>query len=412
MISIQNKEACCGCTACMAICPLKCVSMIRDSEGFKYPKVDVTRCVNCHLCESVCPVLQADRNNEVCRLPRTYAVQSADLAQRLESSSGGAFSMIANRFIKGGGVVFGVRMTDDCKAAQHVMISNASGIVDLRGSKYLQSDLMDTYVQVQNLLLAGKNVLFSGTPCQIEGLQRYLRKEYENLFTIDMICHGVPSPLVWEKYVEYRERIAGAHARKISFRHKKYGWKIYSVQFKFLNCTEYIKNKDEDMYMQLFLKNVILRPSCYHCSFKKESRSSDLTMADYWAINRMYPDWNDDTGTSLVMLHSDKGRIILDSISNDGMVREVEYPDSVKGNTAFLESCKMPETREAFFRALDEQPIEKLAKKYAMESRHTRILKSMKRRIRMERARFRLKHLQKVNMGVNHHEGTEHKVEQ
>lgn len=211
-IDLEEWSTCCGCSACAQACPKGCITMQADGEGFLYPVIDENTCIACGACEHVCPI--KNTSPEPTGEPDAYAAYSKNTEQRLESSSGGVFSLLAEEILQNSGVVFGAAMSEDCRKAQHIAVERQEDLWKLRGSKYLQSEIGSTYRQAENALKQGRRVLFSGTPCEIEGLHRYLRREYENLLCVDLICHGVPSAKLWEKYVSYRENCAGAAAQR------------------------------------------------------------------------------------------------------------------------------------------------------------------------------------------------------
>ena len=313
MIRIHEKDNCSGCHACANVCPQSCILMVSDDEGFWYPQVDKDKCIDCGLCEKVCPIIHKWQPDES-RTTTAMVALNKNEEIRLRSSSGGIFTLLAEEIIAQGGVVFGAAFTNDFKSVHHICVSSTVDIGRLRGSKYIQSKTEDSYIQAKKFLDKGIKVLFTGTPCQIGGLYSFLRKDYDNLYTQDIICHGVPSPFIWEKYLEERERKAASKTQQMFFRHKKYGWKTYAVLFEFSNNTAYVKSFQEDSFMKAFLSNSCLRPSCHHCSFRNPIRQADITLADFWGIHEVFPEFDDDKGTSLVLIHSDRGQSLFDSI--------------------------------------------------------------------------------------------------
>ena len=362
MIEVKNKKDCCGCSVCANVCPKNCIEMISDNEGFLYPEVDKERCVNCGLCEKFCPTinkLQLVENNQI-----ALAVINKDNNIRLNSSSGGVFTLLASEIIKNGGVVFGAALSENCKSVSHIPVRTLEELNALRGSKYVQSQIGNTYNEVKTVLENGKKVLFSGTPCQVSGLYTFLGKEYENLFTCDFVCHGVPSPLVWKKYVELREAKALSKTNRVFFRNKQKGWKEYSLKFEFQNGKEFIKSVIDDLFLRGFARDLYLRPSCYECRFKGTNRPSDITLADFWGVESICPEMYDNKGTSLLILNSEKGNSLFDLISNSTINKEVDLKAAISFNSAAIKSVSMPKKRDDFFAELNSISAKKLFNKY------------------------------------------------
>lgn len=331
MIEIKDKSQCCGCNACVQRCPKQCIAMCEDEEGFLYPEVDEAICIDCGLCENVCPVInQADA-----RIPlQVYAAKNTDEKIRMHSSSGGVFSILAEQTIKQGGVVFGARFDENWEV-KHDYTETIDGVSVFRGSKYVQSKTGDTFKQAEQFLKQNRKVLFSGTPCQIVALKRYLKKEYENLLLVDFICHGVPSPGVWRKYLKQvialtcDKNTVSSHLKLllsernalvegISFRDKRLGWQKYSFSLT-LSTTDESGNKNtvslseslnENLFMRGFLANLYLRPSCYACPANKGKSGSDITLGDYWGISSLMPDYDDDKGISAISVNTEKGKAV------------------------------------------------------------------------------------------------------
>jgi len=360
---LKKKKDCMGCHACLNICPQGCISMESDSEGFWYPAVDYNKCIECSLCVKACPVLKKITvNNE----PKAYACINNDEKIRLESSSGGIFTLIAEQIIDEDGVVFGAGFDYDFELI-HSYVETKEELAKFRGSKYVQSKTGDAYHHVKEFLKQGRKVLFSGTPCQIAGLKSYLGQTYENLFCVDIVCHGVPSPKVFRKYIDYQESSVGSSTRRIAFRQKDEGWKRYSVSFIFNNDTEYLQTFRQDLYMRAFLKDVCLRPSCYACEFKSLHRQSDLTLADFWGIQNILPEMDDDKGTSLIFVNSDSGHSILDKIKDKIIYKEVDINQAVKYNSTAIKSASYNSKRDKFFADLDSMPFDQLVNKYCSD---------------------------------------------
>ena len=334
--------------------------MQSDYEGFVYPNVNNEKCIDCHLCEKVCPALNIKPEDN--SKPEAYAAYNKNEDIRIASSSGGIFSLIAEHILNDDGVVFGAAF-DKAFAVEHVCVDRIEDIAKLRGSKYLQSRIGETYREAKEYLESGKKVLFTGTPCQIEGLLSYLGKDYDNLYTQDIICHGVPSPMVWDKYVDYREKRSASKTQRTFFRHKNYGWKMFSVLFQFENNTEYVETLDKDIYMKSFLKNLCLRPSCYSCQFMKFHRNADITLADFWGIDQVCPELDDDKGTSLVFVHSKKGEELFNAINSSIVYSEVNAEEAIQYNSCMIKSVAEPEGRKAFMKEILKRDFPKALEK-------------------------------------------------
>jgi len=363
MINIIDKTICCGCHACYNRCPQKCISMQIDDEGFWYPAVDSKQCIDCGLCEEVCPIIN---KSIVENQPTAYACQVEDDQIRQQSSSGGVFTIIAASVLANHGVVFGAGF-DEKFNVLHSSVDSIDDLSNFRGSKYVQSCIGNTYEEAKNFLNQGRQVLFSGTPCQIAGFKSYLGKEYEGLVCVDIICHGVPSPLVWE---QYRNNLKNNNElMSISFRDKAFGWKRFSLKITYKNDEEYIKDLKSDAFMQGFLKNVYLRPSCYNCSFKTLARQSDITLADFWGMENILPSFDDDKGTSLILVNSNKGKEIFLAAAKQMKYEKIDIEHAIKYNSAAIKSVAYNPKRDKFFRELPESTdISQLIGKYTKVS--------------------------------------------
>lgn len=359
MQKITALKNCSGCHACYNACPTGCISMEYDSEGFLYPKIDNEKCINCGKCDNVCPVINEYKAGEK---GKAYACINKDESVREKSSSGGVFGLIAEHVLDNGGVVFGAAFDEDFNV-EHIKVDNKEDLDRLRGSKYVQSSIGTAFKQAKECLDDGRLVLFTATPCQISGLKAYLGRDYDNLILQDIVCHGVPSPKVWQKYIAFREKSAGAKTRRMLFRHKKYGWKTYSLLFEFTNNKEYVKILHDDFYMKGFLANLYLRPSCYECHSKSVCRQSDITLADFWGIENVMSEMDDNKGTSLVLVNSEKGQKIFEKISENMDFRAVDIDEALKYNSAAYKSVPMPKTRSVFMNSLDKYEFDVLIKK-------------------------------------------------
>ena len=363
MINLERKQDCCGCSACISICPIHCISFTIDREGFLYPEINKDICTNCNLCKRVCPVLIPSKE----KLPiKTYAAISNDDEIRVKSSSGGLFYLLAKKVIDEKGVVFGARFNKDWEVIMDYA-QTLEGIRPFMGSKYVQADPKNTYSEVKRFLKDGRRVLFTGTGCQISGLRNFLRRDYDNLYLVDVICHGVPSPSLWKKYVSELEKKGNSSVvskkeffsiKDISFRDKSYGWKKFSFvvnysmaraesKKKLVLPPQYSKPFYEDPFFSLFLKNYTLRPSCYHCPVKKGRCGSDITIGDFWGVDNIMPQIDDDKGISVCLVNTDKG---LDFFKVLNIRRHpVDYNEVLKHNPVIEKSVKEPLKRDYVF---------------------------------------------------------------
>ena len=365
MINIKNKVDCCGCNACGDICAKHAISFETDNEGFWYPKVDQTLCVDCGLCDKVCPIQNKACHVERYTEPMVFAAYSKDEAIRLDSTSGGIHSMLATKMYEKNAYVGGAVYNPDHTVSQ-IVDDNPERLSEIRSSKYLQSNAVGVYKEIRSLLIKGMNVFFCGCPCQIHALYNFLGKEYDNLVTCDFICRGVNSPKVFLKYMEMLERQYGAKATDIKFKNKKWGWHNFSMRVNFANGKEYCKDRWHDLFFIGYLQaGNFTRPSCYECHFKGFPQKSDITLADFWGIEKVDQSMDQDRGTSLVMVNSDKGERLFDAIKDKIQCRQFTMDDARKGNPAMDGSLKsINSNREAFFCDLDKMPFEQVAKLY------------------------------------------------
>ena len=353
MIKIQDKTLCCGCSACAMKCPKHCITMQPDNEGFLYPVVNEADCIDCGLCEKVCHELHPyDERNPL----NVYAAINKDEQVRLNSSSGGIFYLLAEKTIAEGGVVFGARFDDDWQ----VVIDYAETIEDVKpfmGSKYVQARTVTAYKDAETFLKQGRKVLFSGSPCQIAGLHHYLRKDYDNLTTVDFVCHGVPSPKVWQRYLDEVVKAGKQAINDVKFRNKGNGWKKFNFVLSYNHDSKSYSLSSwhqQNHYMRAFLSDMILRPSCHDCRAKQGSSRSDITIADFWGIDREIPDMDDDKGTGLVLVNTEKGRQALDWSKVTMKESSIEVASKYNGGLSSLN--KPHPKREEFFAALDTFP--------------------------------------------------------
>ena len=341
---IEKKE-CCGCTACVHICPVNCITMQEDEEGFLYPVIEEEKCIHCHKCEKVCPgrnTKQIHTNTE------TFVGYCIDEEIRKQSSSGGIFSVVAEWIIQQKGVVFGAAFDDNFEV-HHIAIETKAELEKLRGSKYVQSRMENVYLEVKQYLKMKRKVLFTGTACQIAGLKNYLNIEDENLYTIDVLCHGVPSPKIWRMYLDEKQKQYHSSIEKCEFRNKENGWKKFSINILFSDKQQYMVRYFEDDFMGMFLGNIDLRPSCHACHFKGFPRISDMTIGDCWGIENHMPDMDDDKGTSVIMVHSSNGERMLEGVRGNLRLREANLDTVLPPTADSRKSVEMHPNRQKYF---------------------------------------------------------------
>jgi coenzyme F420-reducing hydrogenase beta subunit len=334
--------------------------MVSDGEGFLYPRIDEQACSNCGACEKVCPMLAHLPQGEP---PAAFAAWHLDDDVREESSSGGVFSALMKKTLQDGGAVVGAAF-DETMTLRHQSAQSEVDGEKFRGSKYLQSIIGDSYREVRSFLQQGRRVLFSGTPCQVAGLYSYLGKQDDNLLTCDLVCHGVPSPKVFAAYKVTLERRHGANVSRIAFRRKDCGWKRFSVALSFDNATEYRRVFQDDPFMLGFLRDTYLRPSCHACRFSRLPRMADLSLGDLWGVGSHHPEWDDDKGTSLILVQSARGQVAFDACRESLVVHETDLELCIRSNPCISGSVPKGKNRAAFFADLNRIPFEKLMKKY------------------------------------------------
>lgn len=363
MLNIKDK--CTGCGVCAVSCPTKSIGMMENKEGFRFPSIDNNTCIECHLCERMCPVL-----NDVVISSNTsaYAVKNKCNDVRRLSSSGGVFSVLAESILTDGGIICAAKY-DEKFLVTHGICDSVDMLSKYRGAKYAQSQAERYFPDIKEKLDYGRAVMFVGTPCQVAALVSYLGKDYPKLYLVDMICHGVPSPKVWKKYLSERCSLDGnnLNVEQVNFRSKSTGWSRYgySVEIFYQSGERYSVCQSEDPFMKGFTSNLYLRKSCSQCKFKGIERCSDFTLGDYWGIWEQYPEFDDNNGVSVLLIHSEKGREKWECIAHHFELKEVSVEEAVQFNPSALKNSFPHPMRNEFFKRLEEEnsviaPIEVL----------------------------------------------------
>lgn len=327
-ISAIENDNCTGCHACFNVCPVQAITMKADGEGFLYPQVDENQCIQCGLCLNACPVhikpaVKTERE--------AYAAYAKDQNEHATSSSGGIFAVLARYVLKIGGYICGAAF-DETTTLKHILTNKEEDLIKLKGTKYVQSEIGDVYSQIRDLLDQGTIVLFSGTPCQVGGLKSFLNKQYDNLLTVDLICHGVPSPAVFRRYLS---EISGEHTvKRMSFRDKTNGLSDVYLTYNLSNGETVREKYLDSEYIKGFIQNLTIRPSCFVCKFKGIDRCSDITIGDYWGLNDYHPEMITEMGTSAVIIHSKQGQEFFEAVKE-----ELEYVKSKPEFVSFWNAC-------------------------------------------------------------------------
>lgn len=349
---VKDARLCTGCAACSQICPKSAITMSANEEGFLYPSVDDALCTDCGLCERTCPVntaLKTDGGTKTIS-HKVYACYSTDEAIRSTSTSGGVFTQLALMTLRDGGVVFGAGFDGSYKVT-HTYAENEKQLDNLRRSKYVQSDIANSFTEARDFLRAGRKVLFCGVPCQIAGLKAFLNRDHDGLLlTCDLACHGVPSPKVWEMFLKYVQNIYKSEIKAVSFRDKSTGWNDSSMNVEFKNGSRYTDRVKREIYSMGFGKSIFNRKSCYDCRFKLDNTKADITLADFWGIDkRGEKEYSDNKGVSLVLSHTPAGEEALARIGGNICIRERSFDEAVRFNPRLVSSVAEPAGRKLFF---------------------------------------------------------------
>lgn len=365
MIAIDRKEECTGCGACSCACPVGAIQMERDNEGFLYPTVDMEKCTGCDACDRHCPML-CPKTPERDTVLQVYAGWSRDEGIRMKSTTGGIFYELADSFMKDGGYVCGAVWNTGWSVC-HMVSDKHADLEVLMGSKYIQSDKNDIFKEIRTLLKAGKKVLVCSLPCEVSGLYSFLGGDHEDLVVIDMLCRGVNSPTVLQRFVAYLEKKYGSKAIDIHFKCKQpYGWHRFTTRIEFENGKVYNRDRYQDQFMRLFLnENCSVRPSCYQCRFKSVQGYGDITIADFWGIEHYHPELDENKGTSLIKLNTEKGKRFFQTANKNIEHTECRLEEAnTPYNSCFSRSIERNPGREKFFEDLGHLPFGRLLHKY------------------------------------------------
>jgi len=364
---VQVGEHCFGCTACVHICPVSCIRMVQDTRGFLYPVVDESQCIDCGLCLQVCPfVTDSNLGSELFPETLAYAAKHTDDATRRQSSSAGAFTAISEYVLGQQGVVYAAGYDDDLTVC-HVRAISIEQRNLLRGSKYVQSNLGDTFKDVEHDLKHDLFVLFTGTPCQVAGLRNYLQKEYETLLLVDLICHGVPSQKVFKDYLDLVESLEGSSITSCTFRDTSKGWRNLAMNLGFASGSKII-DASNSSYYTLFVNGTILRPCCYECKFSNFDRSGDITIGDFWGIEKTLPQFEDEQGVSLILVNSHKGETIFRSVSDHLTCIQSTHADCLQHS--LYAPTRAHANKDAFWKDYGEHGYQYAGKKYGGGEMH------------------------------------------
>ena len=365
MINISDKKQCCGCSGCMNACPVDCITMKEDEEGFRYPVVDASKCIGCGKCERVCPIINVKPEKEFEQ--KAFLIRNMDEQILKESTSGGAFTAIAKEIIDAGGVVFGAAF-DEQFEVRHTFVEKYEDLRIFRNSKYVQSCIGEAYKEAKSFLDKGRLVLFSGTPCQIEGLWHFLGKKYDNLTLVDVVCRATPSPLVWRKYRENGIKKTNNNLSGAAFRDKnRFGYQYSQLRLRFSNGVVKEAGVESDPYLRAFFSNLSDRPSCYDCKFKKRYRVSDLTIWDCFDAYLHDKSFDDNKGVTRALVHTQKGQDIIDKLENC-RVKEITTDAAVRKVYELVNSTNENPRRKDFFSDLQSMQFDDLVEKWFPDS--------------------------------------------
>lgn len=361
MIKLNSPYDCCGCTACESVCGHHAITMLEDKMGFLYPTTDVQKCIDCGLCNKACPIIRYDSIEDKTANPKVYALHNKNLKVWQTSSSGGVFATMVDYAIGRNGIVFGAAY-DECFAVRHRKAETQAEALAFRGSKYVQSDMRGIYLEVRRNLRAGRFVLFSGTPCQVEGLKGFLMKPYDNLLTVDIMCHGVPSPKVFADYVKFIQTNSPFRLTCIYMKDKEFGWSYQNLRLYFGKHKSQFNTIVSNLWNKIFYSHLATRPSCHKCRFTNYLHSGDITIGDFWGIENSHPEFYDDKGISLLFANNKKGEQVWHAIKEKFEYIESDTKRCVQPN--LQHPAKEPEEKATFWKEYESIGFKKNIKRY------------------------------------------------
>jgi coenzyme F420-reducing hydrogenase beta subunit len=380
MIDSIKQMDCTGCKMCKDICPVDAIYYECDREGFWYPKVNYDKCIKCGKCVRTCPSL-SERKNQQAKEPEVYAAWALDDEIRLKSTSGGIFYILAEKVLQQDGIIAACKYTDDFKSAYHTMGDTNEDLEAFKGSKYFQSDTEGIYKSVGEQLKNGRKVLFCGAPCQVAGLNNYIGKMSDNLITVDFICRGINSPMVFKKYVEDCERYHGSPVKIVHLKNKNKGWTRLGTYMEFQNGKTYYRDKITDPWVNGFVRgDLFMRPCCSECKYKEKIRVADITIGDFWGLKGSQGDLF--KGISVVLINTDKGAAYLKTVSDKLFLEKHTYDEASKGNGCLLSPAPMGIHRKEFFDKINNTEFESLVWELLGETKYSILLKQFKNKVK------------------------------
>lgn len=380
MIKITDRTKCCGCTACANACSKGAIHMLPDEEGFLYPLVSLDKCINCNVCNKVCPV--ENKSTSMGLVLNSYVLRTKDKDVLTNSTSGGFITPLASYILGLDGVICGAAYDKDFRV-KHIIVENdgaEKGLANIRGSKYVQSDLGDCFKKIKKFLEEERTVCFVGTPCQVNGLKSFLQKNYTRLITVDLVCHGTPSPRLWEKYLNYQKAKYNSEISEISFRNKTYGYHSGTMKITFASGNIYYGSARIDLMLKSFFSEIASRPICYQCPFKTLDRCSDFTIYDCWHASDLVSGLkDDDKGFTNVIVQSNKGKNILDLVKDRYEIYSVDTKKAIELDGIMILNSAIPhQQRTKFYLNLDQHEIKEIVQKFVPIKISDYIIESLK----------------------------------